>query len=218
MDRTNDGNARALAAALAQDEANRRSVFEWADLSWFADTPLHGKGRPMSPAVLAAYAPRWLELVGILPLSLHALCGNAGLLAALPIPGLRKMLRLRALWSRRTQLRHWVDKARRMRLRATLGAATAEVLRRDSANALSGPTWIENAPALEAMSDEALEWEGYCLFACDGIWPNSGPVPLARVALPRDGAVPPWLTRHRSAADDSEAIFEYLPLVTSENR
>jgi hypothetical protein len=219
MDAMNEHDAPGLAQALKQDEANRRSMFEWADRSWLTVMPpldhaVHG-------AVLAAHAPRWLELLGVPPLSLQALRGRAGALMALPISRTLSMLRLRALWPRRAQLRHWIDRPRRLRLAACVGHAAADALRRDGAHSLGAPAWLAQASALEAVSDGELAWEGYCLFACDGAWPDDGALPLARVALPREATAPHWLARHRSAggtgdgAADCEAVLQYLPLVTT---
>jgi len=217
MDRKDERDARALVAALAQDEANRRSAFEWADRSWCANALPRG-GAPAAPA-LAACAPRWLARIGMAPQPLRALRGPAGSLAALPMADLLRLLRLRALWPRRAELRNWIDRPRRARLAANVGQAAAEALRRDSVSALRVPAWLEASPELEAMSDEALAWDGYCLFACDDIWPEDGPPPLVRVALPRDAAVPPWIMRYRSAVDagDRAAVLGYLPLIAPEN-
>lgn len=216
MDRVDEHDARALAQALAQDEVNRRSVFKWADRSWFAPTlPLD---EAAAAAALTAYAPRWLELMGVLPLPLNAMRGHVGLLVALPISDVLKMLRLRALWPRRTQLRHWIDRQRRMRLAAWVGPAASDALRRDGASALGAPAWLAQASVLETMSDDELTWEGYCLFGCDGLWPEDGALPLARVAMPREADVPHWITRHCSIGDAAgcSAVFDYLPLISSE--
>lgn len=217
MDRMDERDARVLAAALTQDESNRRTMFEWADRSWLADMPsLDETG---GAAALTAYAPRWLELVGAPPLSLNLLRGYVGLLMALPISSMLRMLRLRALWPRRAQLRHWIDRPRRIWLAGCVGHAAADALRRDGASALGVPAWIAQAPALDTMSASELAWEGYCLFACDGLWPEDGALPLARVAMPRDAGVPPWIASHRSVGDstDRAAVLHYLPLISSES-
>lgn len=216
MDGVEEYDARLLAEALTQDEANRRSVFEWADRSWFGH--LLPRDEAAAAVALTAYAPRWLELVGAPPLSLHALRGHARLLMALPIFSTLRMLRLRALWPRRAQLRHWIDRPRRIRLAACIGHAAADALRRDGAVALGAPAWLAQASPLEAMSDGELAWEGYCLFARDGLWPDEGALPLARVAMPREASMPHWIDRHCSSgnAADCAAVFQYLSLISSE--
>jgi len=216
MERTDECDARMLAEVLRQDEANRRSMFSWAHASWLSDTLPLGESA-IAPA-LAAYAPRWLEIVGVAPLALHGLRGHARSLAALPISGSMRMLRLRVLWARRAELRHWVDRPRRMRLVAAIGPAAADRLRQDSATSLRIPPWLDEAPAWEAMSDEALAWAGYCLFEADGVWPGNGVLPLVRVALPRHAARPPWTAKYRPSRDEngSAAVMEYVPLISSE--
>lgn len=217
MERMDERDASALAATLTQDEANRRSMFQWAHPSWYSGV-LADTGAADSPA-WAGYAPRWLELVGFAPLPLQAFQGRAALLASLPIPSTIRILRLRAIWPRRAELRHWIDRPRRMRLVSSVGAAAAEALRRDSASALGGAGWLEKSPALDAMSDEALAWDGYCFFECDGVWADTAWLPLVRAALPRTAKAATWIERYRQATDpdDSAAVFGYLPLIRPEN-
>jgi hypothetical protein len=210
-------HASALAGALAQDDANRRTVFDWGHPSWLAGTLPRGAEPPAG--ALAAWAPRWLERLGAGPVPLARLDGRAVALVGLPIGHALRALRLRALWPRRAELRHWIDRARRVRLSGWIGAQAAEALRRDSAGALGCPAWLAQAPALDAMSDDALAWDGYCLFAQDRAWPDTGALPLARLALPRDAAAPAWLAGYRPAGhgDDSAAVLAavlaYLPLI-----
>ena len=216
MDRTDEHDPAALAQALLRDEANRRSMFEWADRSWLAD--LSTLDQTVCAAALTACGPRWLELIGASPLPLRSLRGHALLLMALPIEGALKMLRLRALWPRRAELRHWIDRPRRMRLATCVGAAAAEALRRDGASALGTPAWLAQAAAPETMSDDELAWEGYCLFESDGLWPDDGTLALPRVALPRVASVPPWIAQRLDAGDaaDCAAVLRYIPLISSE--
>lgn len=222
MERTDEREVRMLTAVLRQEEANRRAVFEWAHPSWFSDALPRDIGVATDAAPLKACAARWLELLGVGPVPMRAFCGHAASLAALPIETMMKMLRLRAVWPRRAQLRHWIDRPRRLRLAESVGAAAADALRKESASMLGAPAWVERAPALDTSSDEALAWDGYCLFVRDGVWPgpDDGTPPLARMALPRDGAVAEWIGRYRPGADggDSEAVLNYLPLVSTEDQ
>lgn len=205
----------ALAAVLAQDDANRRSVFDWGHPSWFAGALPDGAGHAMPAGALAAWAPRWLELLGAAPAPLAALDSRAAALVGLPIGRALRALRLRALWPRRTELRHWIDRARRARLIAWIGPKAAEALRRDSADTRRSPAWLRHAPLLDAMSDDALAWEGYCLFDEDRAWPDTGALPLVRLALPRDAALPAWLAGYGAAphGGDSDAVLACLPLI-----
>jgi type III secretion system HrpB4-like protein len=209
-----------LAAMLRRYEANRATVFEWLDRSWipspWADYFLHN---PDSISPDCAHA--MCNVLSMPVPSFSVLCApdlRAGpQLGHLPVAGGISMLRVRALFFRREELRRMVGRAQRTRISDLIGDLASSVL--PWAAATPGAPDIERLgrtcgiPSLNSLSPAALSWEGFCLFVRDGLLNQDGPAALLRFALPRELDQPHWLTRCERGIDanGSSLTLDLLP-------
>ncbi|WP_080498782.1 type III secretion protein HrpB4, partial [Burkholderia pseudomallei] len=124
-------------------------------------------------------------------------------LAALPIADTLRLLRMRALLFRRTELRHWIDRASRERLAGWVGADGGRALAALCAqpDARRERERREPLAPLAQLSADDVAWEGWCLFEHERVWSPAGPMRIVRLALPREPARAPWLERAAADAD-----------------
>jgi hypothetical protein len=230
-----DGVAGALAQRVRQYAANRHSLFEWIHEDWlhsgFQVGPHTAPQAGWHDALYAA-APRdpvpagqrrevrmvdaWLRAAGLATPPLDAFRGDPGALAALPVELALPALRMRALHFRRAELRYWIDRSSRERLAGWLGDASSGALRwlmdMPHAPQLDRLMRACGMPALDALDDEALAWEGFCLCLRAGWCSPRSPLALLRFALPRELKVPDWLDDAGAAAgiNDGAAVMRRL--------
>ncbi|WP_076872416.1 type III secretion protein HrpB4, partial [Burkholderia pseudomallei] len=113
----------ARAAWLAGYDANARRAADWVHASWHgALAPLVAAMHEHAPALRAACSLLLLRTLGGSAPTLGGFDSRADRLAALPIADTLRLLRMRALLFRRTELRHWIDRASRERLAGWVGA------------------------------------------------------------------------------------------------
>lgn len=191
-----DTPVRSIAEVLARFEANRRNLLTWIDGSWL-------------PAWAARLAPAaWPEaassaLARVLGLRLPELeaCRASdpalAALATLSVDEVLTVLRVRALWFRRNELRRLIGRDSREHCAQLVGTPHAAGLLRHIQAEPDGPQ-IEplrraGLPALDVLTVTRAAWEGWCLMSRDGALPPEGPVQLVRLALPRELAEPDWL-------------------------
>ncbi|KVW32018.1 type III secretion protein HrpB4 [Burkholderia ubonensis] len=203
------------AAWLAGYDANARRAADWVHASWHgALAPLVATMQDHAPALRAACSLLLLRTLGAPSPSLDGFDAPADRLAALPVTDTLRLLRMRALLFRRTELRHWIDRASRMRLAGWVGA--------DGCRALAALSVLPDAPRardlerreppvpLAQRSGDDLAWEGWRLFERERAWSPAGPMRIVRLALPRDAARAPWI--ERAAADaDGATLLARLP-------
>ncbi|MCU9953640.1 MULTISPECIES: type III secretion protein HrpB4 [Burkholderia] len=202
----------ARAAWLAGYDANARRAADWVHASWHgALAPLVATTREHAPALRAACSLLLLRTLGATSPSLDGFNARADRLAALPVADTLRLLRVRALLFRRTELRHWIDRASRERLAGWVGAdgCNALAVLPDAPRARDLDRREPVAP-LAQLSGDDIAWEGWCLFERERAWAPAGPMRIVRHALPRDTARPPWI--ERAAADaDGATLLARLP-------
>jgi len=214
-----------LATTLKRYEANRTSVFDWIDRSWvpspwaefFAQRP-----DSISPGSACALC----NFLAMPAPSFSVLCApdsRAGhQLANVSVPRGISILRIRALFFRREELRRMVGRAHRARIADFIGDLASTVL--PWAAATPGAPDIDRLartcgiPPLDSLSHTALSWEGFCLFVRDGLLHQEGPAALLRFALPRQLDQPHWLTRCERGIDanGSSQTLDLLPMLFPE--
>ncbi|AOJ71170.1 MULTISPECIES: type III secretion protein HrpB4 [Burkholderia] len=207
----------ARATWLAGYDANARRAVDWIHASWHgALAPLVAatRERERAPALRAACSLLLLRAVGASSPPLDGFDAPADRLAALPVADALRLLRLRALLSRRAELRHWIDRASRERLAGWVGA--------DGCRALAALTALPDAPRargldrrapitpLAQLSGDDIAWEGWCLFERERVWSPKGPARIVRLALPRERARAPWI-EHAAADADGATLLARLP-------
>ncbi|WP_305729833.1 type III secretion protein HrpB4, partial [Burkholderia ubonensis] len=127
------------AAWLAGYDANARRAADWVHASWHgALAPLVATMQDHAPALRAACSLLLLRTLGAPSPSLDGFDAPADRLAALPVADTLRLLRMRALLFRRTELRHWIDRASRIRLAGWVGA--------DGCRALAALSALPDAP------------------------------------------------------------------------
>jgi hypothetical protein len=129
-------------------------------------------------------------------------------LALLPPEQAQRVLVMRAMLSRRAQVRTCIDPSQRAKLCAAVGNSALQVLFTEGYDVLS-----RNAD--KTLPDEAeLSWEGYQLFASDGGWQDeAGLARLLRLRFPREGT--PLLARAKDPTA-SRWVLQRLPLLVKE--
>ncbi|WP_206956686.1 type III secretion protein HrpB4 [Trinickia acidisoli] len=222
------------AAWLTQLEQNRSTAVEWIDRSWLptwlaaASLPENALAAPdCAKALMQALALPALDsdLAFDYADTRQAAAGRRyGMrLAALPVADQVRMLHLRSLVFRRGEVRRVVDRARRERLAASLGDEGGALLRwlQSLAGAPEMSTLARTigvAP-LDTLDEDALAWEGYCLFERDGMLiAGNACAALLRLALPRALMRPAWLARcpREIDADGGERVCARLPILFPE--
>ncbi len=193
---------------LAGYDANLRRAADWVHVSWHgALAPLVATMHAHAPALRAACSQLLLRTLGHAAPALDGFDAPADRLAALPIEDALRLLRLRALLARHTELRHWIDRASRARLAAWVGADAARAL----ATLPDTPRARADAvPPLAGQSDDTLAWEGWCRFERERAWSPAGPTRAVRFALPRDAACPPWIADAVPAGDGAALLARLL--------
>ncbi|WP_010119724.1 type III secretion protein HrpB4, partial [Burkholderia oklahomensis] len=148
-----------------------------------------------------------LRTLGATSPSLDGFDAPADRLAALPVADALRLLRLRALLFRRTELRHWIGRASRERLTGWVGADGYRALAAlpDASRARDLDRREPIAP-LAQLSDDGLAWEGWCLFERERVWSAAGPMRVVRLALPRGAVRPPWIERATAGADGATLL------------
>ncbi|WP_315984731.1 type III secretion protein HrpB4, partial [Burkholderia thailandensis] len=105
------------AAWLAGYDANARRAADWIHASWHgALAPLVAAMQKRAPAQRAACSLLLLRTLGGPSPTLDGFDSPADRLAALPVADVLRLMRVRALLMRRTELRHWIGRASRERL------------------------------------------------------------------------------------------------------
>ncbi|KVT54418.1 type III secretion protein HrpB4 [Burkholderia ubonensis] len=200
------------AAWLAGYDANARRAADWVHASWHgALAPLVATMQDHAPALRAACSLLLLRTLGAPSPSLDGFDAPADRLAALPVADTLRLLRMRALLFRRTELRHWIDRASRMRLAGWVGADGCRALAElpDAPRARDLERREPPVPLAQRSGDD-LAWEGWRLFERERAWSPAGPMRIVRLALPRDAARAPWI--ERAAADaDGATLLARLP-------
>ncbi|UIF88634.1 type III secretion protein (plasmid) [Cupriavidus necator] len=242
-----------LAAALAAWERNAREAARWAHPSWWApalDVP--------PPAVFASFdalrealASAHNGTISICSLALlRALqvampdfnslrAPDPKVLDALPVDDGLRVLRMRALLLRRTEVRRLIDKQSRRRIAQWVGVPLERLTlamghamdQPVPANVRSPVIELGHRPALDTIDEERLAYEGYALIAHDMQGESDSaipvgrqvrarldeegtprPCPLLRLALPRD-VPPPWFNPSVRELDASGTalLFAQLP-------
>ncbi|WP_183085310.1 type III secretion protein HrpB4 [Trinickia fusca] len=219
-----------VAAWLEQLDGNRRACLDWMHPSWLPAWLLDGTvGESLRDAddACANALVQLLELPSVDAFDTYATwqtCAsrdawarNVLAFATLPIDWQRRLLRLRALVFRRGEVRRIVDLMRRSRLAALLGEQATPLLRwlaqLPGAPDVATLSRAIGMPGLDALDDDALEWEGFCLLERDGVLANDAAAQWLRRALPRELDVPIWLARCERAvdADGSAHVLSRLP-------
>lgn len=210
-------------ATLAQYQVNRLSLLAWIHPSWLSvETFALLQDYAVPGAAGAACAAAWLETENLPLPPLSAFRSRCEALAALPITDALYMLRLRALFFRRGELRYWVDRESRTLLSEWLGL--------DATIALRGLLGSANGPPvdrlmrrhgmspLDDLSADELAWEGFCLFEYDGMARPGGPLALLKFALPRALPVPGWISPDNvwTSVNESIAVLKQLPVLYPE--
>ncbi len=209
------------AAALAAWRRNAIEVARWAHPSSWAPA------LDVKPALMSASFDGLREALASTSAGSLAACSRAllraadvatpefdswraldpAVLDALPVDDGLRVLRLRALLTRRAEVRRLVDKRIRRRLAQWVGvplerlsAASLHGTEHLSANATDLARLVASGqlPPLEEIDEERLACEGYTLIARDmheaaqSAMPAraTSPCSLLRLALPRD--MPPW--------------------------
>ncbi|WP_438939370.1 type III secretion protein HrpB4 [Burkholderia pseudomallei] len=201
------------AAWLAGYDANARRAADWVHASWHgALAPLVAAMHEHAPALRAACSLLLLRTLGGSAPTLGGFDSRADRLAALPIADTLRLLRMRALLFRRTELRHWIDRASRERLAGWVGADGGRALAALCAqpDARRERERREPLAPLTQLSADDVAWEGWCLFERERVWSPAGPMRIVRLALPREPARAPWL--ERAAADaDGAMLLAHVP-------
>ncbi|KVL92255.1 type III secretion protein HrpB4 [Burkholderia stagnalis] len=200
------------AAWLAGYDTNARRAADWVHASWHgALAPLVATMHAHAPALRAACSLRLLRTLGIASPSLDGFDAPANRLAALPVADALRLLRVRALLRRRTELRHWIDRASRERLAGWVGADGCRALAAlPDAPRARDLDRREPAVPLAQLSGDDVAWEGWCLFEHERAWSAAGPMRVVRLALPRDAVRPPWI-EHADASADGATLLARLP-------
>ncbi|RDU96749.1 type III secretion protein HrpB4 [Trinickia dinghuensis] len=220
----NGGIADVLAQRVRQYAANRLALFEWIHEDWLRGDWRAALREAAKQDGSEQARQRHLRAVdtclrgfGLAPPPLDAFRGDEGVLAALPMDGLLRALRLRALHFRRAELRYWIDRGSRARLSAWLGSEASGVLRwlmnMPHPPQLDRLMRVAGMPPLDELDDEALAWEGFSLCLRAGWCGPRAPLSLARLAW-RPGLAPPDWTDDAGAAagiSDGVAVVRRLP-------
>ncbi|AOJ06523.1 type III secretion protein HrpB4 [Burkholderia mayonis] len=196
----------ARAAWLAGYDANVRRAADWVHASWHgALAPLVATMRDRAPALRAPCSLLLLRTLGAASPSLDGFDAPADRLAALPVADALRLLRLRALLFRRTELRHWIDRASRERLTGWVGPdgyrALAALPDAPRSRDLDRREPLAPITPLAQLSGDGLAWEGWRLFERERVWSAAGPMCIVRFALPRDAVRPPGIERATAGAD-----------------
>lgn len=219
-----------VAAWLEQLDGNRRACLDWMHPSWLPawlrDGPVGDSLRGVDGACANALVHQ-LDLPSVDAFDTYATWQTCAArdawarqvlaFATLPIDGQRCLLRLRSIMFRRGEVRRIVDLARRSRLAALLGAHGTPLLRwltqLPGAPDVATLSRTIGMPGFDSLDDDALEWEGFCLFERDGVLANDAAAQWLRRALPREFAVPMWLARCERAVDvgGSAQVLSRLP-------
>jgi hypothetical protein len=150
----------------------------------------------------------WACVLGVDGPTLGELADPMLRMALLPPDQAQRVWVMRALLSRRAQVRTCIDPPQRAKLCAAVGNSALQLLLTEGYDVLS-------RDVDKPLPDEAaLSWEGYQLFALDGGWQDeSGLARLIRLRFPREGA--PLLARanHPTA---SLWLLRRLPLLVKE--
>ncbi|QCU48698.1 type III secretion protein HrpB4 [Burkholderia pseudomallei] len=198
------GERRGRAAWLAGYDANARRAADWVHASWHgALAPLVAAMHEHAPALRAPCSLLLLRTLGGSAPTLGGFDSRADRLAALPIADTLRLLRMRALLFRRTELRHWIDRASRERL-AGWSAPTAAARSPRSArwpDARREREAPRAARAAHATVRRRCRVGRLVPVRARAVWSPAGPMRIVRLALPREPARAPWLERAAADAD-----------------
>lgn len=220
--------ARTTAALAAWQDSARRAL-QWAHPSWLAGVLDidEAAARVLIQAVDPAHRASSLSLlqgVGIALPELESLAapGPARLDALPPELGLR-VLRIRALRFRRSEIRRIVDKTTRASVVRWAGVPLDRLTGETPSERLSAPDIGQLArrfpiPPVAMLDDDALAFEGHSLIRRD--LRAGSPCSLLRLALPRDAASARarWVNQVPADIDPhgTDALIAQLPTLMPE--
>lgn len=199
-------SAQAWNAALVAFENRMRTLVTDVHADWFA---LAGMTSVESVFLDGRTAWRdWACVLGVDRPALAELADPMLRIALLPPEQAQRVLVMRALLSRRAQVRTCIDPQQRAKLCKAVGNSALQVLFAEGYDVLS-----RNVD--KRLPDEvALSWEGYQLFALDGGWQDeAGLARLLRLRFPREGT--PLMARTNDLTGSSW-VLQRLPLLVKE--
>lgn len=203
-------SAQAWNAALTAFEQRLRALVDDAHADWL--TPW---GQGTSVGIASGCATAWRDWACALAVDRPALSELADpmlRMALLPPELAQRVLVMRALLPRRTQVRTCIDPPLRAKLCAAVGNPALQVLVAEGCDVLHGASHRSAEKGLPDVS--ALSWEGYQLFAADGAWHDeAGLARLLRLRFPREGT--PLFAR-ASDPKASRWVLQRLPLLVKE--
>ena len=215
--------ASAWVAMLHRYQANRLSLLDWMHPSWLSESTHSWLIQHRPPRwAREAFAGTWLERAGCAMPPLSMFRNRYDVLAALPITDALCVMRLRALFFRRSELRYWIDRESRARMAQWLGPDVILVLREligaPNAPAVERLMRHHDMPALDDLSDDELAREGFCLFEYDSRVKPGGPLLLLQWAVPRNTLPPIWITQGSAELklNESAVVLNKLPALYPE--
>lgn len=191
-----------VAARLAAYHQRRRTLFDWMHPARLARVPCADRLGACGPAQAEALADALLDEWGMPVPPLAVFNAPEAALALLPAHDCLTVFRLRALVEQVEPLRTWIDRPRREKLTAWIGARGVNLLfargRELAGEARSLAARARTAASvmqvpLDAADGDVLAWLGFRLFERDCRWAPGGPLAIMRWAMPArddEGALP----------------------------